>query len=108
MSLSVIIMPRAEKDLRQSTSWWARNRSVEQAGRWWDGILAAIESLAKNPRRCPLARENHQHPYELREHHFGLGSRPTHRILYTIRPDAVVILTVRHASRRDVSPEDLI
>ena len=106
MSLDVIVTPRAEDDLRQSTQWWAENRDPEQAGRWWYGILEKIESLAENPDRCPLARENPKHPHELRELHFGLGSRPTHRILFTIRPDRVVIVAVRHAAQDDWNPED--
>ena len=106
MSLDVVVMPRAESDLRQSTEWWANNRDAEQAGRWWYGILEKIESLAENPERCPLARENPKHPCELRELHFGLGSRTTHRILFTIRPDKVVVVAVRHAAQDDWNPND--
>lgn len=107
MSLPVVVMPRAEHDLRESTAWWAENRSTELAGRWWDGILEAIQSLSTDSHRYPPARENANHPYELRELHFGLASRPTHRVLFTIRPDKIIVVAVRHVAQQDVPPEDL-
>jgi len=107
MSRPVILQPEAEDQLVASARWWADQRSAEQAHRWYAGFLETIETLADNPERCPLARENAAFPYELRELHYGLGSRPTHRALFTIRPDAVVVLSVRHATQRDVTPEDL-
>ncbi len=101
MSFEIFVMPRAEADLRKSTRWWAENRSLEQATRWWDGIFAAIQTLRTESGRCPLARENRKHPYEIRELHFGLAARPTHRVLFTLRDNTVVILTVRHVAQDD-------
>jgi plasmid stabilization system protein ParE len=107
MSLPVIILPRAKEDLRQTLFWWAENRSAEQAERWYTGILAAIETLTENPHRCPVAREAAAFSYELRELHYGLGSHPTHRALFTIGPDAVLVLTIRHVAQQDVSPDEI-
>jgi plasmid stabilization system protein ParE len=106
MSLPVIFQPEAEEQLVSSALWWAERRSGEQAERWYAAFLDAIETLSDNPERCPLAHENAAFPYELRELHFGIGSRPTHRALFTIRSDAVVVLSVRHAAQQDVTPED--
>jgi plasmid stabilization system protein ParE len=58
MSLRVIILPEAEPNILASADWWAKNRSVEQARRWYNGILEAIHSLQDNPERCPCARED--------------------------------------------------
>jgi hypothetical protein len=55
--------------------------------------------------RYPLARENDQFPYEVRVMNYGVGSRPTHRALYTIRPNAVVVLSIRSVAQQDVSPD---
>jgi len=107
MNLPVIIMPEAEQNLWDAAQWWATNRSIAQAQRWYDGFVDMLESLADQPQRCPLARENGDFPYELRELHYGIGSRPTHRALFTVRPDAVVVLSIRHGSQRDVTPDDL-
>lgn len=69
--------------------------------------MEALRSLEEQPLRCPLARENESFPYELRELHYGVGSRPTHRALLTVRPDAVVVLSIRHVAQKDVVPDDL-
>jgi plasmid stabilization system protein ParE len=107
MRLPVIIQREAEQRIVESAQWWGEHHSAEQAIRWYAGILDAIDTLTDNPQRCPLARENAASPCELRELHYGLGSRPTHRVLFTIRPDAVVVLSVRHGAQQDVTPEDL-
>lgn len=107
MNLPVIILPEAEENILAVAKWWAENRSVEQAERWYDGILDAIDSLEINPDRCPPARENAKFPYDIRELHFGLGSHPTHRVIYTVRPDSVVVLSVRHAAQQDLAEDDL-
>ena len=106
MSLLVVIEPQAKADLRHAVRWWAENRSEEQALRWYDETRVAIEGLGDNPHRCVLAHENPKSTDELRELHFGLGSRPTHRIIFVIDPDAVRVLAVRHAAQDDWEPTE--
>jgi plasmid stabilization system protein ParE len=101
MSLPVLIEAEAKTALRHTLLWWSKNRSEEQALRWWNGIHDAIETLKDNPQRCILARENSKYDDELRELHFGLASRPTHRILFVVDADAVRVLTVRHTAQGD-------
>jgi plasmid stabilization system protein ParE len=79
----------------------------QQAARWYAGFSDAIAALAQNPERCPLAPENGCFPYEIRELHYGLGSRPTHRAVFTVRPDMVLVLTIRHAAQADLTEADL-
>ena len=107
MSYTVVILPEAEDIALRTAKWWAENRSSEQAQCWFHGIYDAFDTLEQHPERCPLARENSLLPIELRELHYGLGDRPTHRIIFTVRPDSVVILTIRHTSQMDIRPEDL-
>ena len=106
MSIPVIVEAEAIANLISAAKWWAEYRSTEQALRWYDGILAAIETLAESPTRCDLARENPKSKDELRELHFGLGSRPTHRVIFVIDPDAVRVLSVRHTAQDDWQPPD--
>lgn len=40
-------------------------------------------------------------------HHFGLGSRPTHRVLYSVQVDTVWSVRVRHLARRSLTPDTL-
>lgn len=107
MSLPVILQPEAEATICASANWWAEHRSREQALRWYDGFLAAIDSLGVNPERHPVSRENHLYPYEIRDLYFGLGIHPTHRAIFTIKSDAVVVLTTRHLGQREITPDDL-
>ena len=71
------------------------------------GNLAKIYSLDMFPESNPLAFENPDFPYELREAHFGLGSRPGYRILFTIVGDTVNVLTVKAAEEDWLSPDEL-
>lgn len=107
MKFRVILTEPAAAAIEESAVWWARERSVEQASRWYDGIRAAIASLDEHPERCPPAAEDDQFPYDLRELHFGLGSRPTHRVVFTIVKQHVVVLADRHAAQRYLRPRDV-
>ena len=50
MSLPVIIEAEAIANLAHAAKWWAKNRDADQALRWHEGILSAIETLADPPR----------------------------------------------------------
>lgn len=107
MLLDVLVTDRAQTELDKSHDWWARNRSPAQADRWYTGFVQAMLALEENPERCPLAPEDELFPIQLRQLNYGLGSNPTHRALFTIRPRAVVILRVRHLAQRSLSGDDL-
>lgn len=107
MKRRVVLHDRARRFLRDAYRWWAENRSAEQAERWNDGFLSALDSLGDNPERWPVARENTCFPFEVREFYYGLGSRPTHRALFTIRPEMIFVLVIRHMSQKPVTPDDL-
>jgi len=108
MKLPVYHHPRVEYALEAGFRWWAENRSAEQAANWFNGFVAALKSLGANPYRCPLAAEDSLFPYEIRQLNFGLGSKPTHRALYTIRPDRVYVFLIRHLSQQTITPDDLV
>jgi len=74
----VIVAPRVETEIDDIYLWWAKNRSVEQAGRWQLGIEKAIRALADNPRAHAIAPESADFPMEVRQMLFGLGRRPSH------------------------------
>jgi plasmid stabilization system protein ParE len=107
MTYRVLLTERARRDLEAACTWWAQNRSHEQAQRWYAGFAAAIRSLRQNPERCPRAQENEILPCELRQLNYGVGRRPTHRAVFTIREDEVLVLRVRHLAQDQLSPGDL-
>ena len=108
MSCEVRLTERARRDLHQAAQWWAENRSAEQAERWYNGFAKAIRSLAKNHQRCQLADENDDFPMEVRQLHFGLGRHATHRAVFTVRPDMVLVLHIRHLAQDALSFDDAL
>jgi plasmid stabilization system protein ParE len=103
----LVVTEPADRDIQEAFEWWRDHRSSEEAARWYDQIVRAIETLREAPERCPLARESELHPKGLRELHFGVSRRPTHRIVFTIDGDTVIVLRVRHSARRDLTLDDL-
>lgn len=107
MKLPVYHHDRVIDALEDHYLWWAKNRSLDEAVRWINGFAEAIEALGDNPRQHGKAAESSLFPFEVRELLFGLGPKPSHRALYTIRPEMVFVFLIRHASQRPVSPDDL-
>jgi plasmid stabilization system protein ParE len=103
----VVTSARAERDIENAARWWASERSALQAGRWLAGLRKRIASLSKSPDRCPRAAEHAKIGSDLRELHFGLGARPTHRVIFIVRADFVLILAVRHMAQDELSATDL-
>ncbi len=101
MNKPVILTEPAFEDLRRNAEWWAKHRC------WYDGFVTTLETLDNNAERCGLARENAEFSYEVRELFYGVSSRPTHRALFTIRRDSVLVLVIRHVAQQDVTPDDL-
>lgn len=104
----VVISRRAESDLNQAYRWWANNRSKPQADRWYNGFLKKLFTLAVDPDRFPHASENRILPCEVRQINFGIGRSPTHRAIFTIRPDSVVILRIRHLAQALLTADDIV
>ena len=107
MKYSVAITERAAREIEETAAWWAGERSTEQAQRWYQGIHTAIAGLATLPERCPLVAERIEVPYEIRQLQYGLGSRPTHRVIFSIVRETVIVLTVRHVARGPLQADDL-
>jgi len=107
MTYRVIVTGPAERDLLQTVSWWSEHRSSEQALRWYSKIGPAIDTLAESPDRCPASPETNLLPTGLRELHFGLGRKATHRIVFTIIGQDVRVLRIRHAAQQGLTLDDL-
>jgi plasmid stabilization system protein ParE len=99
----VILTERAGDELQAAHDWWRDHRSANQAIRWHAEFIAAMIDLERDPQRCALAGENDVFPYEIRQLNFGLGNRPTHRAIFTIRNRDIVILRVRHLAQAAIT-----
>jgi len=106
MSHTVVVTERAAREIEDAAAWWSRERSTEQALRWYHGIREAIAGLTTSPERFPLAPESADFPYEIRELHYGLGHRRTHRAVFRMKGELLEVLTVRHAARGPLQPQD--
>jgi len=107
MSRRVVITQQAEREMQSAFDWWAEHRSKLQADRWYAGLAKAIANLSENAERHGQSRERDRFAYEIRDLLFGSGRRPTHRAVFTIRGEEVVVLTVRHVAQPDLSPDDI-
>ena len=107
MTYRVILTGPARNDIRECVTWWRDHRSAAQAERWYNSIFPAIATLSENPERCSRSPEAAFYPTELRQLHFGIGRRTTHRIVFTIVDNDVWVLRVRHVAQQDLSLDDL-
>ena len=87
--------------------WWSENRSAKQAIDWLEGFEQALTLLAQNPDRYAVARESGAFDFAVRELHYGLGNKATHRAVFEIRGDEVLVYSVRHLAQRDLTPDDI-
>lgn len=107
MKFSVSVTPKARIEFYNDARWWAENRSLDQATRWLDGLEQAIKLLADTADSYPLARENDDFPFDLRQMNYGIGSKPTHRAVFEIRDEKVIVHGIRHLARRELTTDDL-
>jgi plasmid stabilization system protein ParE len=107
MTRKVILMDQAHAELEENCRWWAEHRSADEAERWYDGFSKTIKQLSTTAEQHAAARENGQFPFELRQLNYGLGRRPTHRAVYIIRPDMVLVVRVQHLAQDDLTLDDI-
>lgn len=72
---------------------------------WYQGLFEQIETLTRQPRRCPFPAEAEIFSEEVRELLYGKrGHENKYRILFTIRGELVVILFIHHTARKELEP----
>ena len=84
-----------------------KNYSLEQAILWQVAVYDQLETLISMPTSRPLASENPDFPFEVREALVGLGARPRYRAIFTIRGDVVHILAFLDGAQDALRPGDL-
>lgn len=105
MSFEIEYTPQAQGEL-VDVYLWIKARAPLTAARWRDDLIAKVESLASSPSQHRLAPESCRFPVEIRQ----LLFRKRHgqfRILFTIADNRVVILSLRHHSRKPLQEGDL-
>lgn len=107
MKRRVLITSPAESDALSNHAWWGENRSVEEANRWLEGIYAAMLALGTSADIHPIATEITLRIDGFRQAAFGLGRRPSHRILFKIIDDTVVVYRIRALKQDAIGVDDL-
>jgi plasmid stabilization system protein ParE len=105
MTYQVVLTDRAARDLDETYRWCAEQAPKAAVG-WYNGFLDALNSLAHNPERCPVAAETRKLSVEVRQ--LLYGRRRSYRALFLVRERTVVVLHIRHTARRAAVPEDLL
>jgi plasmid stabilization system protein ParE len=106
MKLPVRFTRTSSRELHRIADWY--NDQISGLGeKWLQGIQKTMASLSENPDRFGLAHEVDSFPYELHELYYGVGRRKTHRVLFRMTKEEVVILGIRHTSQQNATPEDL-
>jgi hypothetical protein len=98
MAFRVKISAEAEFDAIAILEWLTAQNASDPGLRWFLAMEDAISSLANLPERCPLAPENTQFPFEVRQLLYGRKPH-LYRILFTIGDDTVNVLHIRHGRR---------
>ncbi|MCH8043239.1 MAG: type II toxin-antitoxin system RelE/ParE family toxin [Planctomycetes bacterium] len=106
MKYDVVLTSKAKCQLDEACAWYAV-QNADVADVWYDGFVEVLISLESNPQRHGLAPENDAFPVELRQLSYGSGRRKTHRALFVIRPDKVVVHAIRHLAQQDITLDDL-
>lgn len=93
--------------MHRAYRWYQQNAPEREADRWYHGLIRALRQLERNPDRFAVIHEDEEFGVEFREMLYGSGRRKTHRVIFAIRPDAVIVHAVRHVAQDDLTPEDL-
>ena len=99
MAYLVRTLPPAEADAERIYDW-VISRAPHRGPMWFNGLEAAVASLAENPQRCHRAPEAKEFDEDIRQLLYG-KRHGTYRILFRIDESAkrVDILHIRHGSQ---------
>ena len=62
MTYRLRVTARAVADADEAYAWIAEHRSPAQAERWYQGLFKQMETLTRQPTRCPRAAESDKFP----------------------------------------------
>jgi plasmid stabilization system protein ParE len=104
MIYDLVYTDRAKRDLNAATDYIAQH-VPETAEQWFNGFVAALETLRRDALSYSLAEEGQRCFMDVRQFIFRTKSRQANRVLYTVRGSNVVILTIRRPGQ-DLLTED--
>jgi plasmid stabilization system protein ParE len=91
----VIIASAARDEIAEAVTYLSNQASPDAAARWLDELEQLLASLGEMPERFPVAPDDRYFPQGTLRH----AIHHSHRVLFTLRGDSVLVLHLRHAMR---------
>jgi hypothetical protein len=91
----------------QKTCEWYAAQSLPAEAKWIAAMEQALDLLERNPLQSSKVSEADLQPLDLRQLNFGAGQRITHRIVFAVRPQKVVVYAIRHLAQEKLAIDDL-
>ncbi len=107
MAFRVVVSPRARIKLLEIATWWGEHRSGEQAALWLDGWRQVWQKLSESPDGFPLIPEHEHLGIDARHFLYWLGRKKTHRAVFTVFENTVIVHTIRHLAQDDLKSSDI-
>jgi toxin ParE1/3/4 len=98
MEFRVNVTPRAQQDLDRIYHWLESSAPIT-GPRWFERFENSILSLSNFPMRCPVEAKLSSPRQTIRKLIFGTAHHK-YRVYFTIRAEAVIVLHIRHGSRK--------
>ena len=96
----------AAANFQQICDWYA-DQSLSAEAKWITTVEEALNLLERNPLQSSKVLEVELQPLDLRQLNFGAGRRLTHRMVFAIRPQRVVVHAIRHLAQSGLTIADL-
>jgi len=103
---SVDFTERATKEFNAACDWYEQH-SPQAAKKWLAAVGHMLDQLESDPHRFPRASDADVLTVPLQESYLGAGRRYTHRFVYAVRPDHVVVVyAIRHLAQDELTIDD--
>ena len=106
MKYEVILTDGAQLQFDEACAWYDQH-APQVANDWYNGFVDALILLEENPEGFSLARENDAFPIVIRQLLYGFRKKKTHRAVFSVHGNRVVIRAIRHLAQRDLQDDDL-
>jgi plasmid stabilization system protein ParE len=104
MKYKLIIQPSALNELEEAYRWIAR-QSPENAARWFNRFLKALQTLEHFPDRCEVSPESRHIGRDIRQLLYGRCGG-MYRALFVVQDDEVHVLHIRHAAQNTMMADE--
>lgn len=103
MAFRIKFSETADRNIYEILEWLVEEDAGDAGYRWFLGMREAIRSLGTMPKRCALAPEAVEFPFEVRQLLYGRKPH-VYRVLFTIEDDTVHVLHIRRPRQQQLRP----